>query len=283
MLFLLSLACTPAPSTEAAVDAPTQVTLAGSSTVQPVAEITGAAYESGHPGAQVDVQGGGSSVGISSARSGLADIGMVSRALKPDEADLTATAIGLDGIALIVHATNPLSSVTTEQVVSIYTGAIAHWAALGWEDHGITLVNKEEGRSTLELFEHHFGLKGKVAAGALVIGPNGQAITTVAGNPYAIAYVSIGSATVAEEQGTAIKRLALDGLEANVTNVANASYPLMRPINLVTKGAPTGPAKAFIDYVLSAEGQALVAKEDFVPVRHASVGHVSVGHAPPAL
>jgi len=261
---LILLACSPAPNATRAD--PIRLTLAGSSTVQPVAEIAGQAFEALHPGAHVDVQGGGSSVGISSARSGLADIGTVSRGLKPDEADLTATTIGLDGIALIVHAENPMTAISREQVVSIYTGAATSWSSFGGADHAITVVNKEAGRSTLELFEGFFGLKDKILPSAVVIGPNGQAITIVAGNPYAIAYVSIGSAAVAEEQGTPIHRLSLDGIAATVENVGNASYPLMRPLNLVTKGAPTGLAKAFVDFVRSPEGQAIVAKEDFVPV-----------------
>ncbi|MES2645027.1 MAG: phosphate ABC transporter substrate-binding protein [Myxococcota bacterium] len=259
MLALLLLACTPRPPA-------VELTLAGASTIQPVVEIAGQAFEAAHPGARIDVQGGGSSVGISSTRSGLAAIGTVSRPLKPEESDLTATTIGLDGIAVIVHADNPMTAITKEQVVSVYTGATNTWTALGWDDHAITLVNKEEGRSTRELFEGFFLLKDRFAANAVIIGPNGQAITTVAGNPYAIAYVSIGSAAFAETQGATIKRLSLDGVAATVENVANETYPLMRPLNLVTKGPPTGGAKVFIDFVLSAEGQAIVRKEDFVPV-----------------
>jgi phosphate transport system substrate-binding protein len=268
----LFLACSSSPSTPAEAP-PRALTLAGSSTVQPVVEIAGQAFEASHPGTRVDVQGGGSSVGISSARSGLADIGTVSRALKPEEADLTATTIGLDGIALIVHADNPLHAITHDQVVAIYTGATSNWSALGGPDRAITVVNKEAGRSTLELFEAHFGLKDKIMPSAVIIGPNGQAITTVAGNPDAIAYVSIGSAAVAEEEGTRIRRLTLDGVEASVENVANSTYPLMRPLNLVTKGAPAGLAKEFVDFVASPEGQAIVRKEDFVPVSGAAAAH----------
>lgn len=266
MPLLLLLACSPLPDQGAR---PVRLTLAGSSTVQPVAEIAGQAFEALNPDARIDVQGGGSAAGIASARSGLADIGTVSRGLKPDERDLTATTIGLDGIALIVHAGNPMTAITRQQVVAIYTGEATSWSTFGGVDHAITVVNKEDGRSTLELFEGFFGLKDKIVASAVVIGPNGQAISTVAGNPDAIAYVSVGSASVAEEQGAPIHRLSLDGIEAAVENVGNGSYPLMRPLNLVTRGPPAGAAKAFVDFVLSPEGQAIVRKEDFVPVGRA--------------
>jgi phosphate transport system substrate-binding protein len=241
-----------------------RLTVAGSSTIQPVMEVVAQTWEKSHPHDQIDVQGGGSGVGVSSARSGLADIGMVSRDLSAEEADLVSTSIGLDGIAMIVHASNPLTAITKDQVVKLYADEHATWKAVGGGDKPVTLVTKEEGRSTLELFEKHFDLKGKIARSAVVIGPNGQAIQTVAGDPQALAYVSIGSAAVAESQGTPIHRLALDGVEATVENVRNHSYPLSRTLNLATKGAPTGFAKELVDFVLSDEGQAIVEAQDFV-------------------
>jgi phosphate transport system substrate-binding protein len=256
---LLFLACACSPAGE-------PLTLAGSSTLQPLAEVAAQAFEASHPGVEIDVQGGGSSVGISATRSGLAEVGMVSRALTPEESDLTATAVALDGIALVVHASNPLPGLTRQQVVDIYSGAIASWAALGGQDRPITVVNKEEGRATLELFERYTGLKGKFRPDAIIIGPNGQAITTVAGDPDAIAYVSIGSAAVAEEAGTPIRRIALDGVPATPESVASGTYPLSRPLHLVTVGPPAGLAAELIAFLRSEEGQALVVGQDFIPV-----------------
>ncbi len=248
-----------------------QLTLAGSSTIQPVAEVLGQKFEQLHPEAQINVQGGGSSVGITAPQSGLADIGMVSRALHADEAQkLTPTTFAIDGIALIVHASNPLRGLSREQVVDVYTGTISNWQALGWRDARIVVVNKEEGRATLELFEHYFSLKGKFARDVVIIGPNGQAIATVAGNPQALAYVSIGSAEVAVAQGTPIKLLALDGVAATSANVKSGAYGLTRPLNFVTVGPPQGGAKAFLDFVLTPAGQHLVTEQEFVPVRETS-------------
>jgi phosphate transport system substrate-binding protein len=102
-----------------------QVTVAGSSTIQPVAEVLGQQFEHLHPETQINVQGGGSSVGITAPQNGLAAIDMVSRALHPDETrTLVATTFGLDGIALIVHASNPSTGLSRQQVVAIYTGAL---------------------------------------------------------------------------------------------------------------------------------------------------------------
>jgi phosphate transport system substrate-binding protein len=246
---------------------PHRLTIAGSSTIQPLAEVAAQAYEKKHPGVRIDVQGGGSSVGISSARSGLSDIGTVSRALhSADESDLFPTTIALDGLAIITHASNPLKNITKQQVIDIYTGKITNWKQLGWIDKAIVVVNKEEGRATLELFEKYFDLKGKFVKSAVIIGPNGQAITTVAGNPQAVAYVSIGSAAVAEGEGTTIHRLSLEGIEASVENIKNNTYGLRRPLTMVTKSRPSGLAKDYLDFILGHEGQKLVLEQDFVPL-----------------
>jgi phosphate transport system substrate-binding protein len=240
------------------------LTVAGSSTIQPVCELAAQAFERAHPGARIDIQGGGSGAGIRTTREGLAGLGMVSRALHPDEGDLTAHTIGLDGIALIVHGSNPLQGLTRQQVVDVYSGAVTDWASVGGAPGPITVVNKEEGRSTLELFEHHFGLRGRFVRNAVIIGPNGQAIATVAAAPAAVAYVSIGSATAAIAQGTPIKLLALDGVPATVENVRSRRFPLRRELNLVTRGPATGLAGDFLAFLRGPEGQRIVVAQDFV-------------------
>ena len=253
------------PGTKALAD---QLTLAGSSTIQPVAEVLGQQFEQLYPGVRINVQGGGSAVGITAPQSGLADVGTVSRALHPEEAQkLVPTTFALDGIALIVHASNPVSGLSRQQVIDIYTGTISNWQTLGWNDARIVVLNKEEGRATLELFAQYFGLTGKFVRDAIIIGPNGQAIATVAGNPQALAYVSIGSAEVAAEQGTPIKLLALDGVAATSANVKKGTYGLLRPLNFVTVGPPQGLAKAFLDFTLTPTGQQIVTEQEFVPVR----------------
>ena len=243
------------------------VVVAGSSTVQPVIEIAGPLYEAAHPTeVRVQVQGGGSSVGISAPRAELAQVGLVSRALKDDEQDLQHFTIGDDGIALIVHKNNPLANLSADEVIKIYTGALTSWKDFGGVDRAITVINKEEGRSTLELFEKHFALKGKFVKNAVIIGPNGQAIATVAANADAVAYVSIGSAEVAVAQGTLIRLLSLDGIAATTANVKNHSYPLQRELNLTTKGVPGGHVKGLVDFILGPIGQKIIADEGFVPV-----------------
>lgn len=244
------------------------LTLAGSSTVQPVAETLGQEFEKQHPEVRIDVHGGGSAVGIVAPQTGIADIGMVSRALRAAEKQqLYATTFARDGIALIVHASNPVSGLSRQQVIDIYSGKVTNWQSLAEAESRIIVVNKEAGRATLEVFTQYFDLKDQFVQDALIIGPNGQAIITVAGNPHALAYVSIGAAEVAVSQGVAIKLLALDGVAAATATVQDGTYKLARILNFVTAGPPDSVAKAFLDFVVSPTGQHIVAQHEFVPVR----------------
>lgn len=240
--------------------------LTGSSTVAPLALEIAKRYEADHPGVRIDVQTGGSSRGIADARSGVADIGMVSRALKPDEADLVAHAIAHDGIAVIVHASNPVTGLSADQIRAIYRGQIATWQAVGGPKRPITVVNKAEGRSTLELFLQHFGLASTQIHASVVIGDNEQGIKTVAGNPGAIGYVSVGAAEYAATHEVAIRLLPLDGILASTETVKDGRFPLSRPLNLVTRGQPQGLAGGFIAYARSAAVHDQVRSLYFVPL-----------------
>ncbi|MEJ2670209.1 MAG: phosphate ABC transporter substrate-binding protein, partial [Gammaproteobacteria bacterium] len=187
------------------------LTLTGSSTVAPLALEIAKRYEKMHPGVRIDVQTGGSTRGVLDVMSGLADIGMASRELKPSEQGLNVYTIALDGICIILHKSNPVSALSNDQIIDIYTGKIRNWQAVGGEDRTITVINKAEGHSTLELFLHHFKLKNSQIKPDIIIGDNEQGIKTLVGNPGAIGYVSIGTAEYDEQQGVPIKRLAIEG------------------------------------------------------------------------
>ena len=147
-----------------------KLVLTGSSTIAPLVLEIGKRFEKLNPGTRVDVQSGGSTRGVNDARTGLVDIGMTSRALKPEESDLTAYRIASDGIGIILHQKNPVQSLSNEQIKDVYIGKITNWQQLGGEDRKITVVNKAEGRSTLELFLHHFQLDNREIRAHVIIG-----------------------------------------------------------------------------------------------------------------
>ncbi len=251
---------------DAASAASQRLVLTGSSTVAPLVGEIARQFESLNPGVRIDVQTGGSSRGINDARNGIADIGMVSRALKTNEKDLLAFTIALDGISVILHANNPVVALSKQQIADIYTGKITNWKTAGGPDARITVVNKAEGRSTLELFLQYFQLRNSQIKPHIIIGDNPQGIKTVTGNPHAIGYVSIGAAEYEAERGAPIRLLALDGIDASVANVHSGVFPLSRPLNLVSAHEPQELTRRFIMFARSQQVHALVEAQYFVPL-----------------
>ena len=244
-----------------------RLVLTGSSTVAPLVGEIARRFESVNPGVRIDVQTGGSSRGINDVRNDVAGIGMVSRALKPNEHDLQAFAIALDGISLIVHANNSVATLSQQQIVDIYTGKITNWKAVGGQDARITVVNKAEGRSTLELFLSYLQLRSSQIKPHIIIGDNPQGIKTIAGNPHAIGYVSIGAAAYEAERGVSIRLLPLNGMDASVTNVRSGDFPLSRSLNLITRAPPSGLSLRFIEFARSEQVHDLVEAQYFVPIK----------------
>jgi len=241
-----------------------RLTLTGSSTVAPLVLEIAKRYEKQHSGVRIDVQTGGSSRGINDTRMGLADIGLVSRALKSAEKDLTAFLIAMDGISIILHSSNSVAALTDQQIVDIYTGKLRNWREVGGPDLQITVINKAEGRSTLDLFLRHFALRNSQIKAQVVIGDNQQGIKTASSNPGTIGYVSIGTAEYEENRGTPIKRLPMAGQPATVERIAKGSYPLSRQLNLVVKGQPSPLARDFIAFAQSGAVRDLIEGQFFV-------------------
>ncbi len=240
--------------------------LTGSSTVAPAAAELASRFEKSHPGIRIDVQSGGSSRGIADARNGLASIGMVSRALKADESDLHVVTIARDGVALIVHESNPVDALKREEVIALYRGEVDVWSLFGGSAKRPVVVHKADGRATLEVFLAYFGLDPREVIADVIVGENEQAIKTVSGNPNAVAYVSIGSASVNIANGAPIKLLSIDGVTASLATLREGRYPISRPLNLVLKDPPRGLAAEFIAFVRSEAARDVFDALSFVQV-----------------
>lgn len=242
-----------------------RLVITGSSTVAPLVSEIAKRYEQAHSNVRIDVQTGGSHRGMADARRGLADIGMVSRALTDQEQDLVSITIAYDGLTIIVHADNPVRELSASEIVGIYTGKIEKWSALGGVDKDIVVVNKAEGRSTLESFLEYFRLKSNQITADVVAGDNEQAIKAVAGNPYSIGYVSVGNAEYDVGKGVAIRLLPLEGVAASRETVAAQKFPIVRPLTLVLAKEPTPLVQDFIAYATSPEVRDIVESFYYVP------------------
>ena len=236
------------------------ITVAGSTSVEPFAELLAEEYMSRHPESHIYVQGGGSTAGIEAAISRTANIGMSSRNLIDDERNLLAVTIAKDAIAIIVHPTNPIETLSLDQIRNVFSGTMKNWKELTGPDHPIDVVTREEGSGTRESFQKFVMGKEDISLGALVQDSNGAVRQVIASDPSAIGYMSLG---LVNEQVRAVR---ISGVEPNLKNVYNGKYALVRPFLFVFNGEPTGEAKSFSDFVLSPLAQKLFLKEGLVPV-----------------
>jgi phosphate transport system substrate-binding protein len=239
----------------------TDLTLAGSTSIQPFADKWAEVFMEKRPGLGVNVQGGGSSAGIQACKSGACQLGMSSRELKGDEKDLFEIVIARDGLAVIVHPSNPVRGAKLAEVKQIFSGDLRNWKLLGGPDRPITVVTREEGSGTRGAFQELVMGKTRIFRGAITEDSNGTVREIIAHDPYSVGFISLG---LVNEQ---VRSLDLDGVAANDENIMNGRYKLVRPFLFVSRGEPTGLAKQFVDFVLSEEGQALVKKEGLLPIK----------------
>ena len=240
------------------------LTIAGSTSLFPVIDECARLFMERHPDVRITVAGGGSGHGIKSVGAGNIDIGMASRDVKPEELklypDLNPIPVAADGIAIIVHPDNPIENLTLEQIAKIFGGEIKNWKELGWEDAEIHVVTREYGSGTRATFEEHvlkpFGIE--MFAGALTKHSNGEVRATVSTDRHAIGYISLGYVDAS------VKALRIDGVTPTPENVTSGKYPISRKLYLITKGDPDPLEKAFIEFVLSDEGQGVVEKLGYI-------------------
>jgi phosphate transport system substrate-binding protein len=239
----------------------TSITLAGSTAFQPFAEKLAEQYMSTHANISITVQGGGSAVGVQSAISGAAQIGMADLVVLPEEAkQLTPTIVARDGIALVLNPANKVINLTMQQVREVFNGKIKNWKEVGGADSPITVVSREAGSGTRSSFEQ-IVTEISLTKDALIQDSNGTIRETVANDPNAIGYLSHG---LLNEKIRAIK---IDDQECTTELITAGKYKIVRPIFLLVKGDPQGEVKNFIDYILSAEGQNTIKTTGLIPAK----------------
>lgn len=245
------------------------ITIKGSTTVLPIAQATAEVFMDRHPEVNISVQGGGSGFGIASLIDGSTDIADASRPMKEKEI-IKARSKGVypheiivakDGIAIIVHPSNPVDNLTSDQILDIYSGKISDWSSLGGKNMKIVVVSRDTSSGTYEAFEE-LALKGeRVRPDALTTASNQQVAMTVANTPGAIGYIGLGYLS------SRLKAVKVNGIPCTADTVISGKYPLSRPLFMYTNGKPKGIIKDYIGFVLSEEGQRLVREQGYVGIR----------------
>ncbi|MCP1661748.1 MAG: phosphate ABC transporter substrate-binding protein [Methanocalculus sp. MSAO_Arc1] len=245
------------------------ISITGSTTVLPIAQLAADEYMDRHRYDEILVSGGGSGVGIKAVGEGTADIGMASRDIRQSEMDqypeLVEHVIAYDGIAMIIHPSNPVTSLTLAEIKAIYKGGITNWQDVGGSDSEIVVVGRDSASGTREFFYEEVMHKEEFVRTQQELNSNGAVKQTIAQTPGAIGYVGLGyldntvTAVSINKDGTLVA--------PTIANVKDRSYPIARGLHFYSVGTGSGLVKDYLDFLMSAEGQALVEKEGFVPVR----------------
>ena len=239
---------------------PVVLHLAGSTSMQPLVRDLAAAYSERYSYVSLNFAAMGSTAGLEALRRGTADLALVSRELAPEE-ELDAqtgkrllayTVIAQDAVAVIVNARNPLRSLGQHELRKVFTAQITDWAELGSTAGGITVVSREDGSATRAVFEELM-MNGRGVTPMAIIMPGSQAVRDyVATHERAIGYVSIGYLA----PGVAV--LAVEGVQPNRETIESGTYAITRPFALVSAPSPSQEVSAFVQFVLSPAGQAIV-------------------------
>ena len=241
---------------EAAAGLSGSITLAGSTSMEKVANALAEAFMENYPDVTVQAEFTGSSAGVEAVLGGQSDVGNSSRKLKDEEKEKGAVEniVAIDGIAVVTDPANTAADLTKEQLINIYNGTITNWKDAGGSDQPIVVIGREAGSGTRGAFEEILKLEDACKY-ANELDSTGAVMAKVASTPGAIGYVSL------DVIDDTVKLLTLNGVEANEENIKTGDYFLSRPFVMATNGeisAQNDLVKALFDYVYSAEGDELV-------------------------
>ncbi len=257
------------------------IQIKGSDTMVNLGQAWAEEFMKVHPKVSVAVTGGGSGTGIAALLSKTCDIAELSRELKPEEIamarekgfDPKQITVALDGLAVVVHPSNPLSQLTMEQLAAIFSGAVTNWKEIGGADLAIVVLSREVNSGTHVYFKEHV-LRGmrkesqaEFAANALMLSSSQAIADEVAQNSSAVGYYGMGYISPREKALAIAKDADSPYVQPTIANVVSQAYPISRPLLMVSRGQPQGLVADFLNFVLSPEGQKIVIKIDFVPVK----------------
>jgi phosphate transport system substrate-binding protein len=256
------------------------IQIKGSDTMVNLGQAWAEAFMKVNPKVSVAVTGGGSGTGIAALLSNTCDIAELSRELKPEEIAMAEQkgfepkqiTVALDGLAVVVHPANPVSQLTMDQLAAIFSGSVRNWKEVGGSDLPIVVLSREVNSGTHVYFKEHVLRRGskesqaEFAANALMLSSSQAIADEVAQNPGAVGYYGMGYISAKEKALAVAKDANSPYVRPTIENVIDKAYPISRPLLLVTRGQPQALVAQFLDFVLSSEGQKIVARIDFVPV-----------------
>ena len=251
------------------------IQIKGSDTMVNLCQAWAEAFMAQHPKVTIAVTGGGSGTGIAAFISGTCDLAASSREMTDKEKSKAATQgrssrewkVALDGLAVVVHPSNPVKRLTMAQLSQLYAGEIRKWKELGGTDRAVVLLSREVNSGTHVYFKEHVLGAGKEFAPEALLMPSSQAIADeVKTNPDAVGYYGMGYLNPLNAAVAVAKTAEGPYVVPSEENVRSGAYPISRPLFIYSAEQPQGLVKAFLDFVKSPRGQEIVRETDFVPV-----------------
>ncbi len=256
-----------------------RLVIKGSDTLLPLSQQWAQAFDAKKPGTDISVTGGGSSTGITALVSGTCDIANSSRKMRPREYAsakernlvIKEFAVARDGLSIIIHPSNPVKSLTVQQVAGIYTGAITNWNQVGGPNLKIVASGRDPSSGTYGFFQEDVLKNARYRADMISTPSNNAIASNVASDPGGIGYVGVAYAKAFEgaRKVNEIPVAFAKGqapVEPTDANVKSGKYPISRYLYNYTRGNPTGLVKQYLDFVRGREGQAIVEKVGYVPL-----------------
>jgi phosphate transport system substrate-binding protein len=250
------------------------ITMKGSDTMVALGQEWAEIYMKDHPGATVQVTGGGSGTGIAALINGMTQICQASRPMTAGEKDLVRTRreadvveipVALDALAVYLNKQNPIDHLSTEQIGRIFRGETTNWKDLGGPDATIVLYGRENSSGTYVFFKEHVLANSDFADHYQSLPGTAAVINAVMKDPVGIGYGGIGAAS--DVKTIAIARDAASSpIPPTMENVYSKAYPLSRFLFWYTAGPPRGANKRFVDWVLSPDGQKIVSDAGYYPL-----------------
>ncbi len=260
-------------SKEESKAAPVEVknyTFGGSTTVAPIVDSAIPLFTAANPGVKISYEGVGTGTGLKQLTAGTLTLAGASRDLKAAEVEsgLVANTIALDGLSVAVNKSVTVANLSIAQLAGIFSGEITNWSEVGGPNAPIALVVRDESSGTYASFKEIVldSQKKEPARNAIVAKENGELATKIASTPNSIGYIGMAFNHIVTEAGG--KVLLVDGIEPTTDNVIKGTYPISRNLYLVSNGALAAGSveKAFIDFILSDKGAAVVLDAQFIPL-----------------
>ncbi|MGQ9543067.1 MAG: phosphate ABC transporter substrate-binding protein [Candidatus Bathyarchaeia archaeon] len=253
------------------------INVKGSDTLLILIQVWSENYMNKHPEIKITVSGGGSGTGLAALINRQIDMATASRSINPKEVqdakvrgvEPVEWKVAIDGISVIVHPSNPLAGITMEQLKAIYNGSYSNWRQLGGADRPINVYGRQSNSGTYIFWQEHILRNQRYRTDMQSLNGNADIVEAVSKDPSGIGYVGVAYAAARSE---AVKILSVQERPGSPAyrpvyeHIISGNYPISRYLYIYTDGAPKGPVREFLKFIVGEEGQRMTEQVEYIPL-----------------